>query len=382
MNSKKKILIFIDWFTPGYKAGGPVSSVVNLIENLSQEFEFMIITTDCEYLETLPYSNIESDKWTDFNENVKIFYAKKTELSVKKIKKVVENIEFDTAYINGIYSFYFSILPLYILKNKQKKIIVASRGMLSSQAFTAKSFKKKLYLNTVKFLGLYKNCIFQATNIEEAKEIEALKLGMKEIIIVSNLSKKIINDSIIKTEKIKGKLALVSIARISKEKNTKFALEVLTNYKYEGEIIFDLYGSIYDKSFWEECLEIIKNLPKNIIVNYCDTIESNKVLETFSKYHFSFMPSAGENFGHSLLESMIAGTPIITSQNTPWRNLEQKNAGWDIELENKEMFSEIIQKCIDLQDFEYFEMSKKTFDFAKENSNNIETINKTKQLFS
>ena len=40
----KKILIFIDWFTPAVKAGGPISSVENMVNFLAEAFEFYIIT--------------------------------------------------------------------------------------------------------------------------------------------------------------------------------------------------------------------------------------------------------------------------------------------------------------------------------------------------
>ena len=53
--SKKKILIFIDWYLPGYKAGGPIQSVANLVANLKEEFEFSIVTRDTDYCEKLPY---------------------------------------------------------------------------------------------------------------------------------------------------------------------------------------------------------------------------------------------------------------------------------------------------------------------------------------
>lgn len=36
-----KVLIFIDWFAPGYKAGGPITSNVNIVEHLSDKLDFM-----------------------------------------------------------------------------------------------------------------------------------------------------------------------------------------------------------------------------------------------------------------------------------------------------------------------------------------------------
>ena len=55
----KKILIFIDWFTPGFKAGGPIKSVSNIVNSLFNEFDFYIITSDRDINETEPYQNIE-----------------------------------------------------------------------------------------------------------------------------------------------------------------------------------------------------------------------------------------------------------------------------------------------------------------------------------
>ena len=46
MSEKNRILIFIDWFLPAYKAGGPIRSIANLVDHLSESFKFYIITGD------------------------------------------------------------------------------------------------------------------------------------------------------------------------------------------------------------------------------------------------------------------------------------------------------------------------------------------------
>mgnify|MGYP000468774279 CR=1 FL=1 len=54
MLNKPKILIFIDYFLPGYKAGGPTKSVSNIINSLTNKFDFEIIKS--------PNLEIESTK--------------------------------------------------------------------------------------------------------------------------------------------------------------------------------------------------------------------------------------------------------------------------------------------------------------------------------
>ncbi len=59
MNTKKKILVFIDWYIPGFKAGGPIRSCANIVQHLSSDFEFYFITSDTDYCEDKPYENIK-----------------------------------------------------------------------------------------------------------------------------------------------------------------------------------------------------------------------------------------------------------------------------------------------------------------------------------
>ncbi|MCD4795087.1 MAG: glycosyltransferase [Bacteroidales bacterium] len=381
MSKKKKILVFIDWFLPGYKAGGPIRSVANMIDALHEYFDFYIVTSDRDYLEKEPYPEITKDKWLNFESKATVYYFSETKKNKKNLIDLINNIDCDIAYINGIYSFFFSILPLRLIKKTGKKIIVAPRGMLSKQAFSAKQFKKKIFIFIAKLFGLYKDVNFQATDKKEALDIKTILSNNANINVVPNFPRITLTKEPKQIIKQKGELKLVSIARISAEKNTLYALQILASTDFSGKIEYDLFGSIYNNKYWKECNKIINLLPKNIKVNYKNSIESSMIHKTFLKYHFAFMPSKGENFGHSILESFSAGCPVIISDQTPWRDLEDKNVGWDIALSEKSKFIDTIQKCIDMKQEEYKIMSEKAFNFAKECTNNELLISDTKNLF-
>jgi hypothetical protein len=112
MQEKKKILIFIDWFLPGYKAGGPVRSIANMVEYLKDEYAFYIVTRNTDYTEITPYKDIKSNEWIDFSEGVKVYYASIENQNLSTFKDIISSAKFDIAYINGIYSWKFSIMPL------------------------------------------------------------------------------------------------------------------------------------------------------------------------------------------------------------------------------------------------------------------------------
>ena len=44
--SKVKILIFVGYYLPGYKGGGALRTIVNLVQHLGEEFDFWIVTRD------------------------------------------------------------------------------------------------------------------------------------------------------------------------------------------------------------------------------------------------------------------------------------------------------------------------------------------------
>lgn len=361
----KKILVFIDWYLPGYKAGGPIRSMTNLVGHLSESYEFLIVTRNTDYLETEPYPNIKSDDWIEVAPAQKVMYLSKGNVSIKKFRKIINQSDFDIAYVNGVYSFYFSILPLLLMKFfSKKKIVVAPRGMFSAQGFGMKSFKKKIFVFFSKLFRLYKKSIFHTTSNTESSDIQNLKFGAIKFYQIPNLPPIDKTTDAERVVKKTGVLKLISIARISAEKNTLFALQCLKEFTYNGTVYFDLFGPVYQHGYWNKCKNIIETMPKNIKVTYHGELNNNMVPETLRNYHFLFLPSKGENFGHSILESLLNGCPVLISNKTPWLNLERENVGWDIDLGNPSQFAEKIQLAVELSGENYLKMSEKAKIYA------------------
>jgi len=377
----KKVLTFIDWFWPGYKAGGPIRSLLNLTENLSKDIAFYIVTRDTDYMSSIPYTNIKCDQWNEISPNIFVYYISKNQLSIKKIKSFLLKDKYDKVYINGMYSYYFSIIPLVIARLRGLNTIVSPRGMLSGQTFSSKKGLKKLYLFALRKIGLYNTIEFHATIKKESDDIsKQLNIDKSRIKVAPNLPRKLKQKTVIVKNKTKGQLKLISIARISPEKNTLYAIKALSKLDF-GETIFDLFGEIYIDEYWKECKMEIDKLPANVKVNYKGSLQGDKIPETIENYHFLLMPSKGENFGHSILESLMAGTPVIISQNTPWRSLSEIKAGWDISLDDVEEFEKVLKYCLEMDSDTYKIWSEGAFNKAQEFLNDKDMIRQSKHLF-
>lgn len=89
----------------------------------------------------------------------------------------------------------------------------------------------------------------------------------------------------------------------------------------------------------------------------------------------------GENYGHVIVEALVAGCPVLISDQTPWRNLEEKDVGWDLPLGHPEKFQDVLQKCINMNEQEYNILSNKAYKFGLKIVEDKVALNLNRELF-
>lgn len=374
MLNKQKILIFIEWFLPGFKAGGPIKSISNIVNSLSKEFDFNIVTSDRDLGNKSSYKGIELDTWMK-KENYNIIYLSPGKRD-QWIKDIILQNNYDIYYLNSLFSKNFAVKPLLILNkvNEQLNFIIAPRGQLGKGALSIKPIKKKLFLTLAKILGFYNKVIWHATNEEEKKEI-IKNIGINsKVKIASNISFCFVQEKEIK--KSKNNLKLVFFSRISPKKNLLYALSLIKNI---DNVELDIYGVLEDKNYWEKCNSFI--LSKKINANYKGEITPINVNSVLSNYHFFLFPTLHENYGHVIAEALTSGCGLIISNNTPWSYLEDNGIGWDIDLDNQEKFISVIKHCLSIDQNEYNKIRNSCYNYVKKEINMIKEIEDTRQLF-
>ncbi len=381
MSQKTRVLVFIDWFLPGYKAGGPIRSVANMVEHLKEDVEFEIITSDRDWGDTEPYLNIKTNTLIE-KDGYKITYLSPESRTREKILELLRSRSFEIVYFNSFFSKDFTLIPLRILNTnfKSVKVVLAPRGMLGQGALGLKSIKKRLFILFSKAIKLYDSVVWHSTGDDETVDIQSIFPNNSKIVTVSNISWTPVVSK--KMEKIEHNLKIVFLSRISEKKNLHFAIDVLSKITSLAKIQFDVFGPVEDKFYWEKCLTLTKNLPQNIQFEYKGAVNHQLVYGILQNYHLFFLPTLHENFGHAINESLAAGCPVLLSDQTPWRNLQQHNAGWDIPLDKPEEFVKIIEYCAKLSQEDYDKMSLAAQNFAMSRSDLSATIKKYLELFS
>jgi hypothetical protein len=98
-----KLLILYDYFSPAYKAGGPIQSILNLVRSLDEYYNIYIITSNFDLGDSIPL-NVESDKWLRFeNTNARVIYISKRKIKSIYIFQLINQVNPSRIFVNGVF---------------------------------------------------------------------------------------------------------------------------------------------------------------------------------------------------------------------------------------------------------------------------------------
>ncbi|PFU03509.1 glycosyl transferase family 1 [Bacillus thuringiensis] len=376
------ILILAPYYLPGFKGGGPIRSISNLVHTLGNELNFKIITSDRDLGDSIAYEKAQNEVWTKVG-LAEVYYVTPEKFNFRDLRKIIQSTQYDFIYLNSFFNTNFSVIPILLRRMgiiPYKPIIVAPRGEFSPGALKIKKFKKELFIESTKLVGLHNKVIWHATSEEEKIDIKQIYGEEVPVRVAQNLPNIFENKEHQKKEKKRGELKLVFLSRITEKKNLKGALTFLKGIT--GNITFDIYGPIENQNYWNACRNIIESLPNNVQVNYMGQINNNKVHLLFSNYNAFLFPTFGENYGHVIVESLLAGCPVIISDQTPWRNLENEGAGWTIPLEKEETFIAALNDIVHMDSEEFQQLSRSASEYAVKMFFCEEILKQNRDLFS
>jgi glycosyltransferase involved in cell wall biosynthesis len=370
---KLTILTFARYYLPGYMAGGPIRSIANMVDRLGDQFDFRIFTTDRDVGDSKPYPTVPRDRWTNVGKAA-VFYASREARSIARIARLMRQTSHDVLYVNSFFDPTFTLRPLLARRLRLapiRPLVIAPRGEFSPGALHIKWWKKTPYVAVMRGLRLYRPAIWHASSELEAADIKRVmniaesarhnqRLAVAADIVQAMPARKSehqsskvliapnVSGSIHAAARPKGSMSnaqgsvdVCFLSRITHMKNLDYALRVLAEVR--AHVRFSIYGPQELPAYWAECSRLMQALPQNVEATYCGTVEHANVLPTLAEYDLLFLPSRGENFGHVIHEALQAGTPVLTSDQTPWRDLERHGVGWALPLNDPRAFGRAIE---------------------------------------
>jgi glycosyltransferase involved in cell wall biosynthesis len=376
------IFLCCDWYLPGYKAGGPIQACHNIVETLKDRYQFFIFTADRDLGDKVPYHTVPSDQWVSDDPHVKIWYASPSFVTKKNLWKLLREVRPDIVYFNSMYSYKFTLLPLWLLLSTHfcGKIILAPRGMLHSGALQQKMFKKNIFLRVFKVSGWHKRIYFQATDDQELQDILFYFGKSARATLVSDIPN-LYDKPWQGIKKVAGELKCVFISRIEPKKNLLFFLESLKALDHALRVSLDIFGAEDSAAYSDSCRSLAAGLGKNIQVQFLGPLPNQQVYPTLLQYHIFVLTTLGENFGYAIMEALSAGRPVLISDQTPWRGLKEKKRGWDLPLARPELFEKAVQDAVAFDQAQFDQWSQNAWQYAHDYGQNLNLAEAYHKLF-
>jgi glycosyltransferase involved in cell wall biosynthesis len=377
--SRKRIAVLVDWYLPGTRAGGPVRSLFSLVNLLKDEFDFYIVTTNLDLGSRKPYSDVTPDSLFE-KEGVHYYYFSRTKLTRRAMRELLNSIDADLVYLNSFWSFYFSILILMLKRGRRLRapVLLAPRGMLSTGALGLKSLKKRIFIFVSRLLGWHSGIVFHATTSQESVEIKTLfpAASVHTAANVNALSPLRRSD-----KKEANSVRFFYLSRIARVKNLHFALEALAVVPSDVAVSYDIYGNLEEASYWETCREIIRRLPDHVKVTYKGEIAFHHIQPVISQYHALLLPTLNENFGHSIVESLLSGCLVVISDQTPWNDVERAGAGFALPLSDARPFAIAVEAIARMDAAAFGKASEKAIEYISHKIDFKKTADDYRRMF-
>jgi glycosyltransferase involved in cell wall biosynthesis len=347
-----RILIISDFFLPGYKSGGGMRTVVNTLEELQDEFEFLVVSRDHDgFGDRTPYKGIAYGTWNRTGP-ASVRYLKPNEISPWTLVKIIKEVAPDAVYLNSIFStpsIFFFLARLFGLIGPFA-VGVAPCGELSDGAMSKGTFKKSLFLALSRMLRMHRGVLWRASDTSEKSEI-TLRMKAPSIDTVPDLAVPLRGHPVRENPKRPGILKLVFFSRIVPKKNLEFLIGLLR--EVDGHVSLDLIGPIEDSEYESKLRKLIRNLPAGKSVRFLGPIPYDSLIDHVGKADLFVLPSLGENFGHVIAEAFSASCPVMVSNRTPWRDLEAEEAGVVLPLESKVLWIDQLNRMVAMGEDEH-----------------------------
>lgn len=272
-------------------------------------------------------------------ENCKIIYlpypiSKLYEFN-KQWRQILEQEKPDIVHINGIW-----MIQTWIIQKEAIRLhiptFITPHGMLEPWIMQRNSWKKKLALQ-----------LFQKKALKTAKALVATADSEKENILKLNYNQNVITipngidvSDIPFQKTLTPQKRILYLSRIHPKKGIELLLEAVYSLKEE---LKEYEVIIAGEGEQEYINQLHQQLQSHNIQNvkFIGGVYNEAKWQLYANADCFVLPTFSENFGYVIAESLACGTPVITTQGTPWQDLETYQCGLWIDRNKENLITAI-----------------------------------------
>ena len=110
-------------------------------------------------------------------------------------------------------------------------------------------------------------------------------------------------------------------------------------------------------------------------------MDNDYIHSVIGSYHALLLPTKSEAYGQSLVEAMLTAVPVITSNHTPWNDINDCAAGYALDLDAKDAFVQAVQGVVDMDCEDFNALAERTTRYIHGKLKTEDTIKKYEEMF-
>ncbi len=242
----------------------------------------------------------------------------------KNMMRFLRETEYDIYHINGLWM-HNNHDTCIVARKKHKPYIVTPHGMLYPEALKRSAWKKKLLLS---FGGVHKDlknaaCI-HATCKQEMLHYRSLGYTNPVAVIPNPVQIPSFLDEIEGNRSIKRIGFLGRLHPYKRPEALIRAWERLGERTKGSELVLMGKGTV---EYEQELKNLVTELHLSNVV-FEGQVQGRDKYNKLASLTALCVPSVSENFGMTVAETLLSGTPVICTNTAPWEELNTFHCGW------------------------------------------------------
>ena len=275
---------------------------------------------------------------------------------VEELERILLEGNFDIVHAQGIW------VPIY---NKMAKIlrkhgipyIMTPRGALEPWCLEQKKWKKKIAMMLYQKNDLQKAAAILTTADMEARHLRELGLKAPLAVIPNGIDVTEYQcrpeDSLPSVKK-----QIVFLSRINQKKGIEILINVWEKMKPDYPDWNVVIAGNGEESYIEQLNGVIATKGLSDVVKIIPPIFGEAKHQLYMESSLFVLPTYSENFGMVIAEALACGVPVVTTNGTPWQELNSEGIGWCVDLSEGNI-EKAIREALSMPAEQLFAMGQK-----------------------
>lgn len=311
MTDPLRVLVFGPLYPPAFRGGGPIRSLEAFVATAPRGMRLHLVTGDRDLGadERLP---VPRNIWIRDGAAFVRHVDRRDPIAILRAAASVGPV--DVVYVNGCFDRSFAMLARAWSRSRGLPTVVAPHGELDPGALAIHTRRKRAFLAATAAIGLDRGVLWHASSPREAHDIRAAVGASAQVVVSENphglppLADRRASSG--------GPLRIAYVSRITPKKRLHALLEALAQVQADWRL--DIVGTEEDAAYVARCRALATAPGMRDRVRFVGAVQPASVHEVFAEHDLFALPTAGENFGHVIAESLAASCPVLLPDTTPW----------------------------------------------------------------